>query len=67
MKKLLSLLLSLVLVGQFIFISVSADTRPALEDRGAMGLALALRPESGDLCRHPSANLFQSRIRYDQA
>ena len=29
-------------------------------------LALALRPESGDLCRHPSANLFQSRIRHDQ-
>ncbi len=43
MRKLLCLLLTLVLVGPFIFISVSADTRPALEDRGAMGLALALR------------------------
>ena len=43
MKKLLCHLLALELLGQFIFISVSADTRPALEDRGAMGLALALR------------------------
>jgi LmbE family N-acetylglucosaminyl deacetylase len=41
MKKLLSHFLALALIGQFLL--TSADTRPAAEDRGAMGLALALR------------------------
>ncbi len=43
MKKRLSHLLTFTLVLQLIPISVSADTRPAPEDRGASGLALALR------------------------
>ncbi len=43
MKRLLSHLLVLALSFQFALVFVTADTRPAPEDRGATGLALALR------------------------
>ncbi len=43
MRKPLAFLLSFALVIQLIFVIVSADTRPAPEDRGASGLALSLR------------------------
>ncbi len=43
MKRLLTQLLICGLVFQLIIFSVDADTRPAPEDRGAVGLALALR------------------------
>jgi LmbE family N-acetylglucosaminyl deacetylase len=43
MRKPLACLLTVILVFQLALISISADTRPAPEDRGASGLALALR------------------------
>jgi LmbE family N-acetylglucosaminyl deacetylase len=43
MRKPLPFLLSFALVLQLVLVIVSADTRPAPEDRGASGLALALR------------------------
>lgn len=43
MRKLICYLIGLVLVIQLFIIPVSSDTRPASEDRGASGLALALR------------------------
>jgi LmbE family N-acetylglucosaminyl deacetylase len=43
MKKTLAHLLTLAIVLQLVLSSISADTRPAPEDRGASGLALALR------------------------
>ncbi len=43
MKKLLSITLSLLLISQSFLVSTQADTRPAPEDRGSSGLALALR------------------------
>ncbi len=43
MKKLLRIALSLLLISQSFSISLKADTRPAPEDRGSSGLALALR------------------------
>ncbi|MCI0338708.1 MAG: PIG-L family deacetylase [Acidobacteria bacterium] len=43
MKKASAFLLTLILVLQLILATVSADTRPAPEDRGASGLSLALR------------------------
>ena len=43
MKKLLSVLLLFALLVQVSSYTVTADTRPAPEDRGSSGLALALR------------------------
>jgi LmbE family N-acetylglucosaminyl deacetylase len=43
MRKPLASLLSFALLFQLILVIVSGDTRPAPEDRGASGLALALR------------------------
>ena len=43
MKKLLSIALSLLLITQSFSLTTKADTRPAPEDRGSSGLALALR------------------------
>ena len=43
MKKLLSFALSLLLISQTFSLTTNADTRPAPEDRGSSGLALALR------------------------
>jgi LmbE family N-acetylglucosaminyl deacetylase len=43
MGKPLAFLLSFALLLQLVLVIVSADTRPAPEDRGASGLALALR------------------------
>jgi LmbE family N-acetylglucosaminyl deacetylase len=43
LKKTVRHLLTYSLVLQAVLVSVSADTRPASEDRGASGLALALR------------------------
>jgi LmbE family N-acetylglucosaminyl deacetylase len=43
MRKPLAFLLSYALVLQLVLVIVSADTRPAPEDRGASGLALVLR------------------------
>ncbi|MEO6725764.1 MAG: hypothetical protein ABIP14_10765, partial [Blastocatellia bacterium] len=43
MKKHLSVLLTFALAIQSITFCVSADTRPAPEERGASGLALTLR------------------------
>ncbi len=43
MKKFIVLSLTFALFVQSLFLTVSADTRPAPEDRGASGLALALR------------------------
>ncbi len=43
MKRILAALLVIALVAPFTFNTVSADTRPAPEDRGATGLALLLR------------------------
>jgi LmbE family N-acetylglucosaminyl deacetylase len=43
MKQVAVLLLAFALVLQFTLVPVSADTRPAPEDRGASGLSLALR------------------------
>ncbi len=43
MKRLFAAVLVAVLSFQTLFVGVSADTRPASEDRGASGLALALR------------------------
>src|SRR5437016_5976015 len=43
MRKQICHLLALILALQFILVSAIADTRPAPEDRGASGLALALR------------------------
>lgn len=43
MKRTIALLLAFSLVSQIAFHQVSADTRPAPEDRGASGLALTLR------------------------
>jgi LmbE family N-acetylglucosaminyl deacetylase len=43
MKKTVAHVLILTIVLQFVLLSISADTRPAPEDRGASGLALALR------------------------
>ena len=43
MKKICSHLLALTLTLQLLVITAVADTRPAPEDRGASGLALALR------------------------
>src|SRR5262245_42323704 len=43
MRKPLAFLLSFALLLQLALVIVSADTRPAPEDRGASGLALTLR------------------------
>jgi LmbE family N-acetylglucosaminyl deacetylase len=43
MKKFIALSLTFVLLVQSLLLTVSADTRPAPEDRGASGLALVLR------------------------
>lgn len=43
MKRLFAVVLVSILAFQTLFMGVSADTRPAPEDRGAGGLALALR------------------------
>ncbi|MBK9316197.1 MAG: PIG-L family deacetylase [Acidobacteria bacterium] len=43
MKRVIAILLPLLLIAQVILISVTADTRPVAEDRGASGLAISLR------------------------
>lgn len=43
MKRLILISLSLLICAQIARFAVSADTRPAAEDRGASGLAMALR------------------------
>ncbi|MEK7831124.1 MAG: PIG-L family deacetylase, partial [Acidobacteriota bacterium] len=43
MKRTFALLLTFALMAQLILISVTADTRPSPEERGASGLALTLR------------------------